>query len=468
MGTIERLKQLKLKEKIFSFFSQTKLIGGLAITDKSLVLAFRDEKGNLIFKESPIKSLNKKIDKSLPSLIVSLPPNLSFTQVFEFPLIATEEQIQEAMELADSTLPLPKSGIYTDWMFLESKKVKKRETVLALAKKALIDSYLKILEDFKAVPIAVETYSWSLGRFLEEGDKIVMTIMELSDDVAFAVYDGQTPFFHFHLPKENLGLKTEKDKIIEHYTRRLIHYISAENYQTRIIDSIIVLNNQKLKEHLQKKIPGIEFRDKLTENAPENLDFLIALGAMKRGLIPRRSDTVISLMPMGTELAYSRHRLFSFVDFIQKFLIGFGAFLTVLFLATLIMIEIRFSGVKKELEEEMILPLETTMVKEKAREFNDLVSKATRVYSLTPDWEKLFGEIDNYGGVGIAISGISVDLSGGAVQFSGTAVNRDALIVLKNKLVNSAVFETEPLPLSLFLSSENIPFTVKMKLKISL
>ncbi|MEK7087164.1 MAG: hypothetical protein AAB958_00480, partial [Patescibacteria group bacterium] len=335
-----------IKQKISSFFKQAKGIGGLAISEKSLNLAFYDKNSKLINKEISLDSAEpagilkalgqlKKEIKPFPSLIVSLLPTTAFLQIFEFPMAANNEQIHEAMALANSALPLDEKEIYTDWMFVESKAVKKKETILGMMNKNTANSVLKIFEDSGVSAIALETYNWSLGRFLEEGDEITMIIMEFSNSVVFAIYDGQTPYFQFDLPKEifEQGEKLEK---IGYFTKRLIHFILSEDHQTRKVKTAIVLGSGELKDYLSKNLAEIEFKNNLTDGTGEISDFnqLAALGAVKRGLITRRMDAIISFLPVGTELAYIRHRLVSFIDFSQKFLIGFGGFLIVLFLAT--------------------------------------------------------------------------------------------------------------------------------------
>ena len=173
----------RVKQKLSSFFRQTKGIGGLAIAEKSLNLAFYDKNSKLVNKEIVLDSAEpstilktliqlKKEIKPFPSLIVSLRPHSAFLQIFEFPMAANSEQIHEAMNLANSALPLNEDEIYTDWMFVESKVVKKKETVLGMMNKNQVNSVLKIFEDSGISAIAMETYSWSLGRFLEEGDEI--------------------------------------------------------------------------------------------------------------------------------------------------------------------------------------------------------------------------------------------------------------------------------------------------------
>ena len=464
----------RVKQKLSSFFRQTKGIGGLAIAEKSLNLAFYDKNSKLVNKEIVLDSAEpstilktliqlKKEIKPFPSLIVSLRPHSAFLQIFEFPMAANSEQIHEAMNLANSALPLNEDEIYTDWMFVESKVVKKKETVLGMMNKNQVNSVLKIFEDSGISAIAMETYSWSLGRFLEEGDEITLIILEFSDAVVFIIYDGQTPYFQFDLPKEILE-QGEKHERIGYFAKRLIHFILSEDHQTRKVKTAIVLGSGELKDYLSKNIIDVEFKNILVDEISD-FNQLAALGAAKRGLIARRMDAIVSFLPIGTELAYVRHRLVSFIDFSQKFLIGFGGFLIVLFLATAIMAQTRISSVKSQLEKEIVLPVEAVQAKEKAAFFNDLVLKAEKIYAAIPLWEKLFTEIDNYAGIGVNISAISSDSIGSAIQFSGVAASRDALVVLKNKLANSSVFEAEPFSLSLFLNQENVPFTVRAKLK---
>lgn len=460
--------------RLSSFFKQAKGIGGLAIAEKSLNLAYYGKNSKLINKETGLdsaepaavlKALNqlKKEIKPFPSLIVSLLPTAAFLQIFEFPMAANEEQIHEAMGLANSALPLDEKEIYTDWMFVESKAVKKKETILGMMNKNSADSILKIFEDSGVSAIALETYSWSLGRFLNEGDEITLIIAEFLNVVVFIIYDGQTPYFQFDLPKEILkeGEKLEK---IGYFAKRLIHFISSEDHQTRKIKTAVVLGSGELKDYLSKNFIEIEFKNNLVDEVSD-FNQLAALGAAKRGLITRRMDTIVSFLPVGTELAYIRRRLVSFIDFSQKFLIGFGGFLIVLFLATALIIQTRLVNVKSQLEKETSLPVEIIQAKEKAAFFNEFVLKAEKIYAGMPLWEKLFAEIDNFSGIGINISAISSDSSGSAVQFSGMAASRDSLVVLKNKLANSSILESEPFSLSLFLNQENIPFTVKAKLK---
>jgi hypothetical protein len=299
---------------------------------------------------------------------------------------------------------------------------------------------------------------------LEEGDDIVMMVMEQFDSLVFIIYDGKIPYFHFSLLKEIFNSEEEFLKSAVHYVKRLIHFVSSENNRSREIKSIVVLSGEELKEFLKKNISGIDFREIKEIGDSNELGYSIALGAAKRGIVPRREDAIVSLMPIGTELAYERHRLVSFLDFFQKFSIGFAGFLVVLFTGALVMVRALSSNVEKALQKEVVFPVEVAETREKAKFFNEAVAQMYKIQSTSPLWQKVFSEVEKYANIGISVSQISADEKG-TVSFSGIATSRDSLIFLKNQISGSDVLNIEQLPLSLFLNKENINFTIKAKLK---
>lgn len=475
----------RIKKKISYFLRHKKPIAGLAITRKEIYAVIFDESKGGMFGEKVeienleiesikkgLKKLKEKFGASLSSAVVSLPPSLSYLSIFEFPMSAEKEQIEEAMKLASSALPLPDSEIYSDWMFLENKNIKKKETVLEMAKRNLMDSYLEAFERSKISVIAAENYAWSIGQFLKDGDDITMVIMEQSDMITFVIYDGCFPYFRFNLPKDKF--KNEKDFLTAtaHYLNSLAHFILTDNGKARNVGSIVAISGDELINHLQKNIAeaakikiqkGFSLGNEL-ENI-NDLGFLAAFGAVKRGFIPRKQDEIVSLLPIGTELAYEHHRLFSFIDFIQKFSIGFAGFLIIVFLGTLIMVKTLFSGIENSLEKEVVLPTDIAGIREKAVVFNQSISKLLKINNQRIAWEKIFIEIDKIvSGSGVIINQLGASESG-EITFSGIAANRDNLIKLKDQLAGSQIFSSEPLPLSLFLNKENISFSIKAKLK---
>ena len=126
-------------------------------------------------------------------------------------------------------------------------------------------------------------------------------ISEEQDNIIFSVFDGKVPYFQFDLLKANFQSEEELLRSLLHYTNRIIHFINTENSQTRKVNSIILIAKENIEKYLKENIKGVEFKDKraiagdiLKENA--ELGNLAALGAAKRGAIPRRFDKLISFL----------------------------------------------------------------------------------------------------------------------------------------------------------------------------
>lgn len=493
METINRLKQ-----KIYSFFKQVRPIAGLAIMEDALYFAVYNEVASgqikILIKEFPLasqsaedieaslKTIKQEFKNNFSSAIISLPPAVSYINVFEFPSTVNEQQVEESMKLAESTLPISEADGYIDWMPLENKLANKKEAILGIARKNIADFYLNIFNNAQITPVAAETYIWSLGRFLSQEDsETTMVIILQPKEAIFAIYNNKTPYFQFNLPREVFeNKKSDFLKEISSFSKRLIHFVLTEDSHSRKISSVVVLGDHKLREELrsffQNNFSEIKFNDVSVLNLESNAEYvgdissgneigiLSALGAAKRGVLPRRMDTIVSFMPVGTELAYERHRLFSFVDFVQKFSIGFMGFLIMLFVGVLVMIKTSASSVEKALQKESVIPIEMANVMDKAKWFNGQVELISAIQTNSPVWNSILNEVGQYQGTGITLSQISAD-ENGSVSFSGIAASRDALTLLRDNLMKSQILEIEPLPLTLFLNKENISFTIRAKLK---
>lgn len=479
MATNNRLA--KIKQNILSFLKREKPVAGLAIADSAIYAAAFDNDKNIIIEKINLKSLfdkdiadgikqlKEKLKIKFSSAILSFSSAGVYNSIFEFPLNTDEDQIKEGMEIAVSALPVKADDAYLDWMLLENAKAKKKEIILGMAKKSAIDNILKIFESNKISIVAAQTHSWSIGQLLEEGDNIVLIIIEEDDNIIFSVFDGKFPYFQFDLPKNNFKDEKELLQSLLHYTNRIIHFVSAENSQTRKVDSIIAIGKENIEKYLKENIKSVEFKDKKNIAADvlkggAELGNLAALGATKRGAIPRRLDKIISFLPIGTERAYEYHRLFSFIDFVQKFLIGFAIFLIIIFAGALAAVKSSYSNIEKSLQKETSFPSEISLVRDKAKQLNSIVSKISTINSKIPIWENIFKEMDRYASIGVSISQISAS-DDGKISFAGTAPTRDILILLKNKMAESTIIEFNPLPISLFLNKENINFSVSGILK---
>lgn len=474
----------KTKQKIIAFLKRVRPVAGAAFVNNDIYLSFHNESGTLINKKiqiavadlknlkEEIKKIKKESERNFDSLIISLPASESYLSVFEFPLIASEEQIEEAMKLSAASLPMPESDIYVDWMPLLTKNKSKKEAVLVAAKRGIIDSYSKVFEENKLAIIAVETHALSLGRLLSNNNEITMVIVAGPLNYVFIIYEGQMPYSQFNLPRKISKDQNDFFDLAIKTARRLIHFVSADSSGQNKIGSIIVLGDNEFKSQLEKEFLGgksdIRITDKLSSEVGNAvIGFLASLGAVQRGAIPRRKDNIISLMAVGTKLAYERQRLFSLIDFFQKFLIGFGGFLIILFSGVFLMIDSLSTDIDEMIQKEQNFPIEAVSAKEKAMLINEKIARISGIEAATPHWENTFKEIDGFTNIGIpinSIKGISADYRG-EFSLSGITATREILVAFKNYLGNSSVFETSSFPLALFLADKDIDFTVKAHIK---
>lgn len=472
---------------------------------------------------SALKKLQE--NKKLPSksVIVSLASIVSQPFIFEFFPNLKLEEINEAINLiVDSSLPLEKDKIYVDWEEIGIEKFRENKFILAMGIKELINPYLEVISKSGLAPIATETHAWSLARAIDFKGEPVLAINFESSQTIFTVYQNNILVFQFNLPKmeadgggnviaraepEAISInnkiaspsvrndikvdkrelvkknkkKKEAEKIIEaapieqspvtqlveaFYIKRLFYFLASDSAYGFNVKNIILFGNPEIKQkflgHFKNEIEG----GNLTINSVEtDKNFIFSLGAAKRGLLKRRDDTICSLMPIGTELAYERQRFISFLDFFQKLAIAFGGFFIVLFLGAFILVNVVYQNAAKNLTKyQAEIPLGITEIKAAAALFNQRISQLTQIEKKSPKWENLFLELDKIINPGLTVGNLTVAV-GQPVEINGVAKNRENLLQLKSVLEQSRVFMPITLPLPLLLGKDNIAFSFKLELK---
>jgi Tfp pilus assembly PilM family ATPase len=207
-------------------------------------------------------------------------------------------------------------------------------------------------------------------------------------------------------------------------------------------------------------VPSVEKKEALVFS--EGFD-MVASGVALRMRIPRKDDKIISFLPLGTQEAYFRSELVSLFDFFQKASISFGLFLIAVFAGSFGLLHLIESEKSQSVNE--ALPSEFETFSQFAESFNSSVAALAALEAHEPRWEALFSEIDKLRLPGISFRRIDVSLGERAILVEGTSAHQDALLLLKARLESSNVFTFDPLPLKIFLEKENIPFTLKLRLK---
>ena len=176
---------------------------------------------------------------------------------------------------------------------------------------------------------------------------------------------------------------------------------------------------------------------------------------------------MISLMPIGTEEAYENQKALAFAEFLSAVVIGLSVFFAVVFIGVWILmtsVQQSFSG---RLESLISLPLPTDApeIESRARNFNELVGKASGILGTIPKWSGLMEELKSRTIPGITINSVSLPSPDAAMNLTGVAQNRYQLNLFKKSLEESPLLTDAQIPFTNIAQKENISFSASFRLK---
>jgi len=442
-------------------------------------------------------------------IIISIPAQNIYAQVFSFPSRIPYEQLEGSMELTVGfSLPLPPEKVYLDWEIIQPiQKEEEKEILLAQVKKSTIDPYLEVFSQTEFIPIACEFSSLSLNRIISRIDDnpfcLILTT-ETGAEIAISKLKGvrfiRSIYWQDHRyfrEKNQLNMEVKK-KILKDETWRTINFDQAEK-KGPPIEKIYLIGNPVenlefkdcLKEEFEKEIiiPEIPYTmvsvpKKITE---EDLDgvketvqienqkgkifkgdkSLVALGAALRGFVSRSRDVSISLLPVGTEEEYSETRVISLLNFANISAIMAALIFIPLFVGSYFLM----LTVKKNTEKELARLQDVSATEEFKQiegisiEFNKTLSLMDILAANKSDWPKLLEELDKKKSAGIIYNRLSSDSYRGIVVLEGMAVTRDQLLDFKDNLIKSDILTNVDLPLKYLEKKDNINFIMTFKIK---
>lgn len=493
---MDLLKLLTYEEKI----------GGLAVFDsrlEMLVLDFDQKKGSLSIQASAsislpagtieggvlknkndfmpaLKSLLVKIRQNakVSSFIVSLPANAVYCHNFSFPQSLSEKQIDDAMRInLNFSLPMPPEKVYLDWETIESGDISKKEIILCAAARNAADAYLQAFSEAGIAAVAVEFHSLSLSRVvaLKSKEPSLLAVLLDGNLEMSIIENGAIRFLQaFDLERiaELEGNKNSAD-IAADKIKRAVDFYDAEKNKKGYLNKIYLAGDyEKIKTYKDAigQIGGltVEFSEilpvfpKVSMPANSNLAH-ITFGSALRGLMPRSEDTIISLMPIGTEQAYEQKRAMSFMKLASDIVSAVSIFFVVMFAGSWILMTVLENNIEKSLNRQSALPEGLIEMKEKAVVFNQAIDQAAALKGQTPRWVGLIERIKSLAVAGIALNKLDISLEN--IGISGTALTRDTLLQFKAVLEKSELFMEVKVPFSYLEQKDNIPFALNLKLK---
>lgn len=466
------------------FFTREELVAGLEISSDCLRLTLlsqnKDKKpfvaaaveeplkdgvvieGAIKNREEFVKAVKKLVSQSktrIRYVIVSIPENRVFSKIFAFPKSIKGEKLKETMELSIGfQLPIKLDDAYLDWEKIECEN--KNEVLLGAVPKSVINEYVAALGPTGLKIVAVEFHLLSIARALPKNEKPVMILLDKPERMTVGVIKSNVLRFIHTISYETVA----KEKLNAEL-KRIINFYEGEYEQ---LSKIVALKKETVKTIGKINDLHVETPFALqNENKSDAGKWLVSAGAAVRGALPRKEDTLISLMPVGTEEAYEYQKATTFSNLIADIVTAASViFLAVFMGGWFLMLSIQQSLINQySLFSSLPVPQETVELETRARHLNFLLLQINELVKTTPMWSSAITEIRARTVPGIVLSNLIVNLPDMPITMQGTAKDRETINLLKRSFEASSSFAGANVPLTNLEKKTEIPFSMSFQLK---
>lgn len=400
---------------------------------------------------------------SSPNAAIVIPESYAFSRELTLPIVNPEE-VREAIGWQQKNIfPFSPQEMYLDWKLL--KQTEKETTVLVTAMpRKLIDGLREALEAAAIYPISVEPSISAVSRLVSfEGQPIIglvevdsrgssatlvengislltttssLAIQKNAPNLATAVTDSVSTLVRYY---------QEKYKVA---TDALPFFLTGERADKNLADS--------LTSSLKRPIALLTV-DKITP------PFHQAYAAATTHVLSPASEKSINLIPTPLQELYEAklsHRLFQQTFRVSLALCLISIVLIGIPLITQIISLQSISQKKQSLENQLAaaeapFPVKTTL------------DNATRLQKLFPlkitPQEELITALDTIPAT-IKVESIIYEADKRTFHLSGRAENRQDVLTVRDELEETGLFDNIQLPLNIFETAENIPFTLDFSL----
>jgi len=487
-------------------------IGGLEITDTEVRLMFLKEKGGeyavqaygteklkegIVVNGMPeridelAQALRRVFERSKPfmpksrEVIVAVNDRLIFSQPFSVPLTLDEESAVKFVHInLGRVIPFEPPAIYVDWHDVQEVGTQKLIFV-ASGSRSLIDRYREAFFIAEVTPVALEPASLAVSRTLDLPEGYAILFSFHPGGFAASIFsDGELYFRKItniagtqqalsSSSKKGSQEQGEPSVVIEALFQeagRLKDFVVSE-LGKKEITFLFISTEEGLTKELEEQ--GSKFQEIVLKPAAfkpvSGKDFRFAphmsaaWGAGIRGLIPRREDKIISILPVGTELEYIRKKRKIFISAVKKLtysvtvaciilLIGLNAFLGVVLQG-----EVQRLSAKRFLS----LPSDLPELERAAQDFNENVVKIADIYSRAPSPVSLLEAIKTLQLPGITFTKVGLkNEANPLVNITGIATTRESLVLLKDHVTGDSRFSDVNIPFQSFGARRNVNFTM--------
>lgn len=454
---IEQWAEVKLAPHIIE--------NGEAQDEKKLHLAFQRLKKEFLAS----KGKKRTVPKIIP-IILSIPSSKIYSQLFRFPKYLSQEQLEESLNLSiNFSLPQPKDEVYFDWQRVFSSQEKEQAVFLSSVGKPVVDAYLRALVGTGFIPLALESRALSLCRvvgrlvfgYIDKNLSILVLMDEKGADLIVSE-QGSPHFIYTILWPAN---QKSKKEFLEQEIWKVANFYQTDSRSDGLKINKVYLISDRLKLSSIKNYLAKESSWKviILETRP-----LVVLGAGLRGLVSRKRDTDISLMPVGTEKEYDNQLTISFLDFVGFWLLGISVITLLLLGGTYQFISSINQNLETRLNQSYYISLspEVKKMQSEMTQFNknvDLMSSSIEG-QLPLSISELLKKLEDEKIPGIALNRFQI-FSEKDIILEGKAETRSELLEFKDGLAKANLFSEVDLPLKFLVREKNLVFTINLKLE---
>lgn len=411
-----------------------------------------------------------------PYAIITVPQIGVYSEILELPKSLDENQLTEAITLnAAENLPLSLSQCYMDWQIIKNSG-QNNKILISIISKDIADKYINALKNNGIKPVALETSFLSIERVIDVPDSATIFFYLANEGLTSIIYKNKTPYFNQFeswkeiTPEKEIKNAGDLNKAIKNKIKRLKFYFESQN-KKHDIENILLMSYGFDSDTIINKIgkTGLPInKAALKLISMENSDWVPVAGAAARALIPRSEDTIISLLPIGTESLYETQKAVSFAKSILLLLTTLLIFYAIIFSGAYFAISYFQKGIDIQMSQRNNIPIsqEYSKIKSETDIFNSYLRDLDKISNLTEsNYESILENIGKLSTPGINISNLSLDERNNAIIMSGVSANRESLNIFRSKLNNSSYFNNLDFSIKDIAKKDNIAFSADLEIK---
>ncbi len=409
--------------------------------------------------------------------ILSLNTNLFYTNVLSLPNISSEKELKEAIELNTSLVsPIKLEDAYFDFEDWTQPGEANKRIFITLVPKAKIDPYLKSFSEdgfeLLALEFSLLSFNRLVSNYTEKESRNFLILNFRPEGVNMAIGSGDDslllPTFESwndmlkDLGETSISIETLK-KYVGLEIPKLISFL-ASHYNQTIEGFHVISNNQNFNEQIsQFLINDFAFKPlKLTlppNLATRNTDDYTVIGSALRGFINRENDTIVSLMPVGTEQKYKETRNYNYISFWAK-----SVSIVILFMVV-VFVGVDFGLFKPTLKNIISNNLslvisanqnqEAAILKKEAEDFNSKLDLMIIMNQKRYNWQQVLTDLSSDPQVIIEnIKMINLE-SEKKITATFRTTNREKALSFRDSVKQMTIVDTVEMPAKLFTEEPN-------------